>query len=539
MGDTFLALPEEIGADFSDIFVKYGPETVRKIVLTAKKIERNLDPVTDVEEIVAPKTTANCATEKFECKPTAKEVCEVINLKAPYDNADLLLRECYSQDDGSKTLVLFQENFFLFVGTHWEKALVEYIRRQIYEWLSSKWQKVRKSNGTVCDMPVKPNRSIVDSLLDAVRARALLNVKTCPCWLGEEIAPQDEIVCCQNGLLHVPTRKLLPHTPKFFNTNCIGYRFEPQAPVPEAWLKFLDEILEGDEEAKSALQEFSGLALTPITRFQKGLMIVGPPRSGKGTIAKVQTDLVGRENVCSPTLAGLSQNFGLASMIDKRLAIISDARVSGKVDGATVTENLLRAIGEDSISVHRKFLTNVETILHAKFLVLTNETVALGDASTALPSRFILVQLRKSFLGKEDLRLADKLLKELPGILNWALAGLDKLLSRGHFVQPRSALETVEAFRVLSSPVTAFVEDRCILAKGSFTSCEDIHGAWVSWCETQGRDHPGNVQSFGEKLKAAFPQIKSSRPHHSGRRVRGYEGIRVRVCTDLDFGEGV
>ncbi|MCZ6737546.1 MAG: hypothetical protein O7B77_06175, partial [Actinobacteria bacterium] len=49
-----------------------------------------------------------------------------------------------------------------------------------------------------------------------------------------------------------------------------------------------------------------GYALTQDTRQQKLFLIVGPKRSGKGTIARVLTAMVGADNVCNPTLASLS-----------------------------------------------------------------------------------------------------------------------------------------------------------------------------------------------------------------------------------------
>ena len=43
--------------------------------------------------------------------------------------------------------------------------------------------------------------------------------------------------------------------------------------------------------------------------------------------SRVHTALMGRENVATPTLASLQTNFGLAPLIGKPLAIISDARL--------------------------------------------------------------------------------------------------------------------------------------------------------------------------------------------------------------------
>ena len=59
-------------------------------------------------------------------------------------------------------------------------------------------------------------------------------------------------------------------------------------------------------------------------------MIVGPKRSGKGTLARVLSALVGQANVAGPTLSGLATQFGLSALINKPVAIIADARFSGR-----------------------------------------------------------------------------------------------------------------------------------------------------------------------------------------------------------------
>ena len=97
-------------------------------------------------------------------------------------------------------------------------------------------------------------------------------------------------------------------------------------------IKFLDDLWPYDPEAVSTLQEIIGYCLTLDTRQQKLFMIVGPKRSGKGTIGRVQTALLGRANVCGPTLASFGTNFGLAPLIGKQLAIISDARLGSRPD---------------------------------------------------------------------------------------------------------------------------------------------------------------------------------------------------------------
>lgn len=153
-------------------------------------------------------------------------------------------------------------------------------------------------------------------------------------------------------------------------------------------------------------------------------MLVGPKRSGKGTIARVLMGLVGKPNCVSPTLASLGTNFGLAPLINKRVAIISDARLGAKADQHAIAEAVLRITGEDSVSIDGKFRPAWEGQLRVRFLVISNELPRLADTSGALASRFIILRLVNSFYGREDQTLTDRLLAERPGIFNWSLDGL-------------------------------------------------------------------------------------------------------------------
>ena len=122
-----------------------------------------------------------------------------------------------------------------------------------------------------------------------------------------------------------------------------------------------------------------------------------------------------------PDIMGLATNFGIAPLIGKSLAIIGDARLSSRADQAAITERLLSISGEDNLTIDRKFLPAWTGRLGVRFLIMTNELPRLADASGALASRFIVLMMQNSFYGREDRGLKNRLLIELPGILNWAL----------------------------------------------------------------------------------------------------------------------
>src|SRR5262249_28771189 len=154
------------------------------------------------------------------------------------------------------------------------------------------------------------------------------------------------------------------------------------------------------EQPKDLLQEFLGYLLTPETRYQKILLLVGPKRSGKGTIARVIEELVGKQSVCNPTLSSLCTQFGLQTMIGNSVAIIMDARFGGRSDMAVVAERLLSISGEDKQTVPQKYKQDWNGYLKVRFVILTNELPQITDMSGALSSRFLVLPMTNSFYGK-------------------------------------------------------------------------------------------------------------------------------------------
>jgi putative DNA primase/helicase len=219
-------------------------------------------------------------------------------------------------------------------------------------------------------------------------------------------------------------------------------------------------------------------------------------------------------NSVAPTLAGIGTNFGLAPLIGKRVAIVSDARLGSRADQHAIAERLLSITGEDAITVDRKYLPAWTGQLQTRFIIISNELPRLADASGALSSRFIVLLLENSFYGREDQTLAARLLKELPGILNWAITGWYRLISFGHFTQPKSALEAVQQLEDLGSPIGAFIREKCEIGAGRTATIDQLFGAWCQWCQEQGRDKPGTKQTFGRDLRAACPGL-SVRPKRS------------------------
>jgi putative DNA primase/helicase len=386
--------------------------------------------------------------------------------------------------------------------THWPIIDESAVRAAIWCYMESAF--------SLQGQPFKPNSKMVSNVLDALKAvcEVTSNV-VIPSWQPQQpkgAPPPVELISCANGLLHVPTKTLNDHRLAFFNAIAAPFDFDPDAACPE-WLRFLNDLWPGDQQSIAALQEWFGYFLTTDTRLHKILMIIGPPRGGKGTIARILSAVLGAEHVCSPTLSSLGETFGLWPLLDKTLAIIADARLSGRQDQHVIAEQMLSISGEDRQTVHRKYREPWHGTLGVRFLILSNELPTIADASTALPSRMVILKLTQSWLGKEDPRLTDRLMAELPGIFAWSLLGLDRLRKHGHFTQPESAADLVEEMRELSSPVAAFVRERCKLGPTFEIAPDPLFNAWKSWAVLQALEKPGSKQTFGKRLRAAAPAV--------------------------------
>ena len=106
------------------------------------------------------------------------------------------------------------------------------------------------------------------------------------------------------------------------------------------------------------------------------MLLIGPTRSGKGTIARVLTALLGKGNVAGPTLASLGTNFGLSPLIGRPLAVVSDARLAG-ANVHQIVERLLSISGEDLLTIDRKYRDPWSGEPLSRFLILSNELLVV------------------------------------------------------------------------------------------------------------------------------------------------------------------
>ena len=191
-----------------------------------------------------------------------------------------------------------------------------------------------------------------------------------------------------------------------------------------------------------------------------------------------------------------------------------------------IAERLLRITGEDEVEVNRKKSKYWNGQLTARAVIFSNELLRFQDDSGVLAGRFLTWRMQQSFRGREDPDLTDKLLAERPGILNLALDALDRLRERGRLEQCESGMEMSERLGDLTSDISVFVAERCVVGADQEVLLDELFASWQGWCALRSIRHGWGKPQFSEKLHSAVPTLCSSRPRKDNpRRLTTLIGI--------------
>jgi putative DNA primase/helicase len=398
----------------------------------------------------------------------------------------------------------------------------------------------------------KPNNKTVSELVGAAYDGCHVPGSTpTPSWFGYDAdrPPATECISFRNGILHATTRGFINPTPALFTRNGIDFNYDPTAIVPLVWLATLDQYWPdpADRDCILALQEWFGLLLTADTSFQKILLLLGPLRSGKGLIGRILAKLVGRLNVVATTPAALSGQFGQEPLIAKLVAIVGETKIgtSSKWNDPILETTLLNVSGEDPVGVNRKGRMFWNGTLSVRFVLMANELPRFADNGGALGNRMVIIPMTNSFLGVEDRTLEARIEAELPAILNWALAGLDRLLKQRHFTEPRAGLALKRQMILLASPVKSFVEENCQFAAGAFVEKDALYSRWKLHCMSNGERSPGDRDVFCRDLLSGYVgKVKQARKtvpdkDNTGKRIKirinVFEGITLRPPNEPEI----
>lgn len=328
----------------------------------------------------------------------------------------------------------------------------------------------------------------------------------------------------QNGTFEIgPTRRELrePRKEDFLRYQ-LPFAYDPAAAAP-TFRRYLDTVLP-DPDCQSVLAEFVAYAFIPhdFLKLEKALLLYGTGANGKSVFFQIVLALLGENNVSSYSLQSLTDanGYNRAAIANRLVNFASE--LSGKIETSYFKQLVSGEAVEARLPYGQPFiLTNP-----AKLIFNANDLPRDVEHSHAYFRRFLIVPFTQTIPEEQqDKRLAQKIIKtELPGVLNWALEGLKRLLSNHAFTAAEAVRRAVEDYKVSSDSVKLFLSEVGYKPDAlGFILIRDLYNEYKQFCMDDGYRPTG---------KTKFIQRLKDDGTHFERRAIGYVAFLQKTAPD-------
>jgi putative DNA primase/helicase len=427
------------------------------------------------------------------------------------------------QQRGARSLRFYKGSFWRWDGSRYLLVSKEQLRAEVTHVM---YEEADRQSGEAGKAPFRVTHGLVTNVIQAMCGETLVDENVDLPVLLSGGALRRNLVALANGLLDLEAIldtgnvDLLPPTPEWFSTVVVPYNFDPTADCPW-WQAFLSEVLEGDQERISFLQEWFGYCLTNDTSEQKFLVLEGEGANGKSVVCNILTAMLGEDNVSNVPLELFGERFSLYSTYNKLANIAPEVG-----DLKSVAEGYLKQFtAGDRMHFDRKNLAPIEGRPTARLVLATNNRPAFSDRSSGLWRRMLVVPFNVTIpTERQDKAIEEKLKAQLPGIFNWAVEGEKRRRRQGGFTQSTVVSETVNDYRQEMNPAGQFLTEWVEVDAEGRVPSGDLYTKYRGWCEANGYE-PLSSRVFGREVKRKFGITK--RRGSSGKREHYYPGIRL------------
>jgi putative DNA primase/helicase len=342
---------------------------------------------------------------------------------------------------------------------------------------------------------------------------------------------------CANGTINLNTGKLSPHRREDYITTISPVAYEPTAACLR-WMDFLSDVTAGNDELIRYLQRAVGYSLTGLTVEHCMFILWGTGRNGKSTFLEVIQHLMGEYSKAAHmnTFMQKKQDEG----IPNDLAALASARFVSATesdDGKRLAESKIKQItGGDTISarfLHKEFF---EFKPQFKIWLGTNHKPTIYGTDEGIWRRIRLIPFEVYIPDeKKDEKLTQKLIGEAPGILNWALQGLEEYRLHG-MMEPDIVKASTDDYRAAQDWMTRFLGEVTEPSPEDNIPARKLYEKYTDWCDRTG-EFKLKEAKFAEGMQQKGMKSKEKRQADGSKRM-AYDGMKLRyTMSGLSAGE--
>ena len=269
------------------------------------------------------------------------------------------------------------------------------------------------------------------------------------------------LVAFDNGVLDLRSRRLMPFSPDLLVSARLPYPFDPSA-RPGLFLSFLGEVLP-DPGRRAALQEFFGLCLADRSSLsvEKFAILIGEGANGKSVVCEVMSRAFGVSRVSFLDPAQLTDPKMLPELTGKWVNISNDTRRDAAFTSA------VKALSSGQVVMARRNYHEPEQVVAPPLVFAMNAPPVIADRSRGFARRVLPIRFEVTIPeSRQDRGLAHRICSsDLPGVFNWCLEGLDRLMAnKGAFTSSPAMESDLDAIMGAApetiDPVAAWLDER-------------------------------------------------------------------------------
>lgn len=300
-----------------------------------------------------------------------------------------------------------------------------------------------------------------------------------------------EYANCINGMLHLPTLELKPHSPAYLSLSQVPVVWDSAAST-SAIDEFVASIL--IEDAIPAFWEFFGSAFITARYEPKHFLVLhGPGNTGKSKLLELMGRFFGKRNTRAIPFQTLADNkFAAASLFGKMVNIFSDLSQTEANNG----DFIKTLTGDDPISGERKFKDWFEFKNTARLAFSANHYPRVKSPDGPYFDRVLIGQCNNRFSrATADPGIVDKLAtpQNLSGILIRCAQGYQRLIANNGITECASITAAVNEYRFSADTVQGFWY-ACPFNPNAAVARQEVYQIYRQVCEA------GNRKAVSEDL---------------------------------------
>lgn len=316
----------------------------------------------------------------------------------------------------------------------------------------------------------------------------------------------------RNCLISLKTGRTAEHDKKYMISKLAPVTYDENARCPR-WDRFIEEVTCGDKSLQLYLQRMIGYCMTSYTKEQCMFFLYGNGSNGKSVFVDTIAYMLGEYAAsCQPETVMMRDRNNtargdLARLKGARMVVTSEPN-----DGCRLDEGIVKQMtGGTENKLTARFLYGREFEFSPEFKIVmsTNYKPVIKGTDNGIWRRVRLIPFTAEFTKENrDPQLTEKLRRELPGILNWAIAGAVGWCKEG--LPPCAIIdEAGQEYRSEMDRVQQFLDDCTTRSESSSTQASTLYKCYKAWCSEQGDRFPVGSTKFFMELKRRFKSRKT------------------------------